>query len=298
MAQAAYSIGGQRATALLVALFYCIFLVCALNSSTQEPALGMTFAYDDASRLWLVTDVVAFGEASANGVRVGDTLAAIDGLPPDANAPLAIDRANRLTFARPGGGHEFTIERYRQNPDGASPWPFFVIGTLFCLVGVGALAFGRGSAPRALALLCCVGAIMIANLPLGFRGVPWSVVVNAFALPLFVGSFALLFAVFPVERSLPVRSRRIRAYWILPPALLVSCSYLAVPFVPGTIAVQAKDFLLSAYYIGCLLLGMGLLVRSWWQSKNTRGGRQLRILAIGIYLAVRQSLRSRSSLQH
>jgi hypothetical protein len=115
------SVGGQRGGAVLVAILYCIFLGAAITSSAQEHAFGMTIAYDDSSRLWLVTDVVPFGEAGAAGVRVGDMLKAIDSLPPGATAPLAVDRAYRLTFSPTDAEREISIERYTQNPDGASP---------------------------------------------------------------------------------------------------------------------------------------------------------------------------------
>ena len=277
---------GRFYGAAVIALLYLIFLMWATYSSTQGSTIGLEFSHDGVHQTWLVNNVVAVSEANELGVQVGDKLTLIDGVPPSTDALAKVSSASRLVLERPETGYRVTISRFDESSTGAAPWPFFVIGSLFCLVGIAALAFGRGTAPRALALLCYTGAIVIGNLPLGFRGVPAALIINALGLPLFIGSFALLFAVFPVVRTLPLGVKRVGVGWLLIPSLLVSVSYLAVYIAPSGIAQQAKSALKIIYFMPCLLLGMGLLIRSWWQSKNTRGARQLRIIAIGSCLAV------------
>lgn len=274
-----------RIGAALTGLLFVAFLGWSIFASDQVPATGVRFTYDDARQAWVATAVNPFGEASAAGVRVGDILTSIDDATPRATVTLDSDKARRLVLTRPETGQTIAVKRF-QTADGANPTPFYVMGTLFCLVGLGALAFGRGSATRALALFCSIGAFMIANLPNGFRGIPESLIVNALALPPFIGSFALLFAVFPVQRSLRIGPRRIQARWILAPSALVSLSYLIVYLAPSDRTFLIKNLLIFSYYIPCLVLGIGLLVRSWWQSKNTRANKQLRVIAIGSTVAM------------
>ncbi|MFN8539170.1 MAG: hypothetical protein U0232_17055 [Thermomicrobiales bacterium] len=110
---------------------------------------------------------------------------------------------------------------------------------------------------------------------------------NALGLPTFIGSFALLFAVFPVVREVHMGRRRFSAQWILLPAPLVTLSYLAIYIAPGNITFQIE---ISSPPRTISLLphnpAWGSWCQDWWQSKEHPWGKQLRILAIGSCFAV------------
>lgn len=276
----------RHAGAALIALLYLAFSGWVAYASLQHSAPGLSFSYDKPSGRWLVADVPAVSGATELGVRVGDALVSLDDQPVTGDAVAAAHHASRITLLHQDTGQEMVIEQFTGNADGKSLWTYLIIGALFCFVGAGALALGHGPAPRALALFSCTGAFVIVNLPAGFRDFSWALILNSLALPAFIGSFAVLFAVFPVVRELRFGSRRIPAHAILLLSPIVASSYLAVYIAPERTTIQFKDVLTSIYFILCLILGMGLLIYSWWQSKHSRSGRQLRILAIGSCLAV------------
>ena len=134
-------IGSQRLSALLITLVFVMFLGFAAHYSTQEPDIGAEFAYDSARQAWVVTEVTAFGVASAAGVQVGDAVALLDGLPPAADTPINTSGTSWLELTRLQTDQHNVIEQFGQESNGPSPWPFFVIGSLFFLVGVGGDAF-------------------------------------------------------------------------------------------------------------------------------------------------------------
>jgi diguanylate cyclase (GGDEF)-like protein len=276
----------QRIVAFATALLYLGFLGAILWSNGRERMPDLAFSYDDDGRAWTVTSVVAFSEAAKMGARAGDIVVSLDGVSPTANAEMNAWQPGQLVLQRPRTDRQIVIQKFSLEREGPALAPFLFIGMLFCLIGVGALAFGQSVAPRALALFCCASAIVIANLPLLLRDIPWTTIVNGLGIPLVFGSFAYLFLCFPVARSFTVRGRHFNAGWLLFPALPISASYLISYLWPGD-AIQAVQRLLGfPYFILCLVLGIGTLARSWWQAKGTREIRQLRILAIGSTLAV------------
>ena len=106
---------------------------------------------------------------------------------------------------------------------GLLPWMF--------VVGVVALCWGRGRAPRALALVCCVGAGELTWLQAVYRQASWALILHGFYVPLFLGGFAYLFLVFPSQRQLRIGRWTLRPEHILVPALPIGVGWNILVFL-------------------------------------------------------------------
>src|SRR4051812_41096767 len=208
---------------LLLIIAVIMAFALTLNEAARRPTLGISVTQDAHSGAWIVDGVAYSSDAARAEATVGDIVRRIDDkdlVPNDSSAPSAVRHATQLTLQRSATGDLVTIGVLGTSPGSLSLLPYLFIGIIFVVVGAGALLLGRGETARALALLCCIGALEAIILPLVlFQEVAWVLVLNALIVPLFMGSFAYLFLVFPTERSLRLGHWRLQPAWILAFAL-------------------------------------------------------------------------------
>ena len=215
----------QARCALALLAAYLLLLAIAVRDSARPVTLGIAAAPDPTTGRWLISDVKPTSLALTAGIRPGDILIEIDGAaPPPAGA--ALEGATQAKSLRPGTAERFEVGEVGRPLAAPNRAAYFLISIVFFAVGAAALGFGHDQAPRALALVCCVGAAGIATLQPVYRQVPWALFLNGFYVPLFTGGFAYLFMVFPVQRSLWLGRWRIPPASLLLPTIPIALSWL------------------------------------------------------------------------
>ena len=84
----------------------------ALSGSGSEIGYGITWVSSDSASNWLVAAVAPASPAALAGVRRGDTLASVDGVPLTDNSGAAVNRINAGLFpATAGQTHQLALTR-------------------------------------------------------------------------------------------------------------------------------------------------------------------------------------------
>jgi len=209
----------------------------------------------------------------------------VDGAPPesgDSAARLAIDHAETVLVQRPSDGQQLSLDVPERIPNRVA---FFLTGVIAYAVGLIAFIWGRGTAPRALALTCFVGGAELVVGVVAFWQVPWALALHAVLLPLAIGSFAGFTLVFPTERKLRMRG------WLSPnwigPLSAVPIGVVALLTIFKTDDVfHITRTLVYAYIIACLIVTSAGLAHSWWHFRSSRVGEQVRIVTLGSLLGI------------
>jgi len=274
--------------AVLVIVFLYIFF---LSGSTPSivPTIGITAEQNAAGAPWSVAAVSALNESPGAGARRGDVIRAIDGQPIDPTTTITqkqLDQARQIVLERPKTGESIIVEAENAAPQNMNVQPYLLLSIVFLVVGVFSSLFGRGAAPQALGLLCSVGALEALTIPFTDTPVQWALLVNGICVPLFMGSFAYLFLVFPTERTLAFRSRLLPPTVVLLPAPLISLLYVFAAIDPTTFFKGLTRLFGFPYFLACLIGGGWLLVRSWRRTETVRQHDQLRLITIGTLLAI------------
>ncbi|HEX5502762.1 MAG TPA: HD domain-containing phosphohydrolase [Thermomicrobiales bacterium] len=279
---------GRCAAALLVA--YLVLGIAVLTSSAAPVALGIRAAWDGAVGAWVVTEVAPTSLAWSAGVRAGDRLVEVNGRPPGPDDPQLAQRlahATQAVAADPATQEAREVGAVGQRLRAPNRLAYFGMSVIFFGVGLGALTLGRGAAPRALALVCCLGAAGLVNLQAVYHQVPWALSLNGIFIPCFMGAFAYLFLVFPTPRAIRLGGWRLPPWAVLAPAPVVAVAWELWIGLPRQSALNAATVWLGyLYFLGCLAGGCGLLVSSWWRAATRRERDQLRIVTFGSVLAV------------
>ncbi len=281
---------GPRGALVAVLLAgYILVLLVVTRQSADPVTLGLAAAREGASGSWVVKEVKPTSKANDKGIRPGDVLVSVDGAPPPDDVTRgeeAIRTATQVEVRRPGTGQLLVAGDLGRGPRAPNRMAFFFIATIFFAVGAAALMWGRGAAPFALALVCCAGAVALANAPAAYRQVRWALLLNGVVVPLFTGGFAYLFLIFPVGREGRLGRWRLPATAVLLPALPLAALWIVtVAFAPGqhTAVTRWPGYL---YFLGCLAGGSAALIWSWWSAQGQREQAQLRIVAVGSLFAV------------
>ncbi|MDP9373687.1 MAG: hypothetical protein M3Q65_14790, partial [Chloroflexota bacterium] len=281
---------GPRGALVAVLLAGYILLLLVVTRQSADPVtLGLAAAREGASGSWVVKEVKPTSKANDKGIRPGDVLVSVDGAPPPDDVTRgeeAIRTATQVEVRRPGTGQLLVAGDLGRGPRAPNRMAFFFIATIFFAVGAAALMWGRGAAPFALALVCCAGAVALANAPAAYRQVRWALLLNGVVVPLFTGGFAYLFLIFPVGREGRLGRWRLPATAVLLPALPLAALWIVtVAFAPGqhTAVTRWPGYL---YFLGCLAGGSAALIWSWWSAQGQREQAQLRIVAVGSLFAV------------
>jgi len=276
------------ASVVFAVLFaYLFFLAC--NEPSSAPILGITAERAGAGTAWSIATVRPLGKATDARAQRGDLIRTIDGRPIDPTTPLTqgqLDRARHVVLERADTGQIITIGATNEASETVNTRPHLILSIVFLIVAVGSALCGRGAPPQALALLCAVGALEALTIPFTGYQVQWALLVNGVCVPLFMGSFAYLFLVFPTEGALTFRGRRLPPHAVLLPAPIISLFYV-LGIVDTTPLITGLTRLLGfPYFLICLMGGGWLLVRNWRQTRTVRERAQLRLIATGTFLAI------------
>lgn len=275
----------RRVLALGFIAIYFGLLAASLQASTTPPSLGLEAAWDRASQTWIVSKVQPISTTSDAGIDVGSIILRVDGQPvptDETQGMAAIQSATRITVLDPTSQQELTADAQARQPNRAM---YSIIGTVTFLVGMIALIWGRGQAPRALALVCCSGGTELTILPATYSQAVWALVLHSHLVPLAIISLAYLSLVFPVARRPRIGRWHIPLRLIPLSALPVGTAMaLSTQVFPG--AYQAFRPVLFSYFV----LGLGVTciasIYTWWTSRTSREGTQLRIVTLGSLFAI------------
>jgi diguanylate cyclase (GGDEF)-like protein/putative nucleotidyltransferase with HDIG domain len=276
-----------RGLTICLIVAYAAFLLAIIQRSPGAPTLGIQAGWNATANRWVVTRVIPTSEAADAYAQTGDIILAVNGQPVTSSDldPALIEQARTILLVHTPTNTQVTIGQLHRQPRSLDEAPFTFLSIAFFAIGAFALAFGRGKAPRALAILCTAGAIEALVLPALYGLASWALILNGFCVPLFFGSFAYLFTVFPVQRRLPL-GRRLPPETILLPAIPLALLYLWMVFAFSQPLFQAVKRLGYVYYLLCLIGGIGVISYSWWHSSKARERTQIRIIGIGSLLAV------------
>lgn len=276
---------GRGWAAIGLLLLYTVLLIATTRGTSGPPTLGLRIDLDEQLNIWRISSVHPLSPAADGGLRAGDLLISIDDellTRETVNAENLARDAKRVTAIHPDTGEQLTADAVSRTPNRNA---LFVISAVFFFVGALALVWGRGRAPRALALVCFTGAAEAAVLPAIYRQLDWAFMLHSLFLPLFFASFAYLFLVFPTPRNPHILGRAIPK-WIVP------FSALPFAFAWSAVVLLAPDYyglfqLLGApYFLICLVGGAASLVYHWLKTHAPRERTQLRIVTYGSVLAI------------
>ncbi len=281
-----------RASRIVVLLLIPAFLACLVfiqQSGTARSALGLTFAQESAGGAWIVTDVTFASQAHDAGIKEGATVRLIDGQPIGAGAILNTDAANRvqqITVVNPNTSKAITIGALGRTPFDFNLLPYLIMGLVFFAVGFVTVLVGRGSAPRALALLCISGSIEAIILPLSQRQIGWALILNGICVPIFIGGFAYLFLVFPARRALQLQRYKLAAEWVLLPIIPISLTQILAVTSNNAPLLLLSRVLGFPYFLICFVGGVVALIASWRYATPGRERAQLQTVGIGAITAI------------
>jgi diguanylate cyclase (GGDEF)-like protein/putative nucleotidyltransferase with HDIG domain len=274
---------------LLLAPAFIACLVFTQQNVVNRSSLGVNFAREGDNGAWVVTEVAFASEAYDNKVMKGDVVRVIDGRTIESSTILDADtekRAQQIIVARPDTNKEITIGALGRTPYTLNLLPYFIMGSVFFAVGFITVLIGKGSAPRALALLCISGAIEAIIYPLVSRLIGWALLLNALCVPIFIGGFAYLFLVFPGRRMLRLGRYTFAPEWILLPIIPISITnILSVTNTDESLRFLSR-VLGFPYFLACLVGGLIALMASWRHAMAGREKAQLQTISIAATIAI------------
>ena len=191
-------------------------------------------------------------------------------------------QAEHIVVQRAADGQLVSIDVRERTPNRGA---FFIAGAITYAVGLVAFVWGRGAAPRTLALTCFSGGAELIVGPVAYWQAPWAVALHCLLVPLSIGSLTSFSFVFPIERRVVIRRLAIPRGFAMLLAIPVGLAWLFSATVMPTLFnyVQAIAY---TYLSTCLFLTSACFSRSWWQSRSTRAATQLRIVTFGTLLGI------------
>jgi len=274
-------------TTLILVFAYLFFL--AYNERLTAPTLGITAERDSATTSWTIATVSPLSDAANARARHGDLIRAINGQPLAPTSAITqdqLDQAQQIMLERPATGETIMVEASGNDPRTLNVQPYLLLSIAFLVVGLFSSLFGRGAASQALALLCYVGALEALTIPFAGNQIQWAIIVNGICVPLFMGSFAYLFLVFPIKRPILPGTRYLPPTAVLLPAPFISMLYVLASTDNHPALFALNKILGFAYFLVCLIGGGWLLVQSWRRTETVRERAQLRLIAVGTLLAI------------
>lgn len=275
----------RRHVVLAVVTVYLVLLAFGVAYTTHPSNLGIEAEWDEVRNAWIVSSVPAFSVAGDAGIQAGDIIREVNGHPidsSDARILTSTGSVRQLSVERPESGLLFSADVTERE---LNIFAYIVIS--LASVGVGAVAgiWGRGPAPRALALLCFSGAFELAVVPAVYRQATWGIVIHSIMLPLTFSSVAYLPLVFPVYRR-PRISQWSIPPWVLPLSSIPAAASLVVTgvFAPAYYGLLRPVH--YTYYLACLGGASFALVYNWWRARSDREATQLRIVTLGSLLSL------------
>ena len=284
--------GNSRWRYLIIAILGLLFAYLFFLASTERslaPTIGLTAIQESASAPWTIAAISPLSDAANARARRGDLISQVDGKPIGPTTALTqdqLDRARQIIVERAGTGEAIVLEASADTGQTPNVQTYLLLSIAFLIVGLGSSLFGRGAAPQALAFFCYVGAVEALTIPFAGNQVQWAIIANGICVPLFMGSFAYLFLVFPAKRPLIPGAHYLPATTVLLPAPFISILYVIASYDNHPAIFTLNKIVGFAYFLPCLIGGGCLLVRSWRRTTTVRERTQLRLIAIGTLLAI------------
>lgn len=285
----------RLAFVIIVTSFYGALLTWMLYLSTGQADVGLS-AQPDASGEWVVTWVVPAGLSYDLNVRPGDRIVSVDGgalpegLAPDGTMSL---RGATSVVVREAetGGKLITIDT--SDIDGGDPlkrWGYALLGLIF--IGVGGPVYIKArqrTAASSFYIFCVATAVALAlatAVSLLYREV---LALLFITLVWWAGSFAYFFLNFPVRIGKTMLSRTLIVTTLVGTGALVLLSY-GLAQAGDLAGYELGRALGYAYIAGCVVTGLGCMVRSLIAERSAEVRQQLVLLLGGTAVAVGPSL--------
>jgi len=267
----------------VLALVYCFVLESSLAAFLNDQhwwGIG-TDPADPAQ----VARVEPNGLAWDGSVHPGDMIV-FDRNQPIPTDQTALNTASRLEVRRLGGQGSVIVLDKADYDDQLTILVPAAIGFFFFLAG--GLVYIQSTTrrqARAFALACGAAALALSAYPAGVTGQPWAIRLTFVCFALIPAFFAYLFFVFPIDQTYRpfVRRHLVRLLMILPlVALLAYVMALGGYWQAFAFAERASE---TNMLVG-ILLGLGVLLKSYFGECTPRARQQLQIAVAGTLLGV------------
>ncbi|MBI2849154.1 MAG: hypothetical protein HYX88_03390 [Chloroflexi bacterium] len=283
----------HRLIALGCLVAYGLIMLASVAAALGPSSMGLD-ARPMPDGSWRISWVMPAGLAWDGGVRPGDLLLAIDGVPTENAAPLyplsqaqgVVVHSQTTGEIRVIAGTEPPVSTRSSARSAVLPVviPMGILSVIYAVLGLlvyTRIPYGVGAAFGAFA-----GAIALVFMlaPASLSGQPWAQAGQFLSIVLMAGTFPYFFSIFPRERFWSLRGIRVTPHIYLYSFLAISASYgMNVLWMPTAYPSIRTAFF--AYLFLGLLASLALLVHSWITGEM--GDRKsLGIVAAGTAVAV------------
>jgi signal transduction histidine kinase len=260
----------------LPSLVYALVLALNATAALTPPRLSLTLSVPATGHA-RVAWVMPGGALWDRGVRAGDAVLALNGRPP-VREDAGPWTGRRLRVRTERGA---TVEVNAVTlPAGRATWPLLLLSPWFLLLAtLVVLRAPQRAVGRAAYLLFASAAYALALAPGADADNVAATVAEWAATALFAAGFAHFFRVYPSSRG----TSRLPAWLLVPPlaGVLLGVAALGWPAL-YTLADLARITALLAY----LLLGVGLLIRSFITVREDGARRGLTIICAGTVVSI------------
>ena len=279
--------------ALLVTLLYIALLTVMLSASGGQANLGLSIR-PASNGAWIVSDMIPAGIAYDSGIRLGDRVLAIDGVPVDrwatTGGEIGLDRISEVQLEGAGGQTRTVNAMSGYTSNTFQRWGYSILGILFVFVG-GPVYIKARQRKAALTFyaFCIASAFALAAAAPIALGYGWVLAFMFISLLCWSATFASFFLIFPVPAVTQVRKQVLLFGSIATAALGIMGAYAWV-YMGHADSYPWVRLLMMLYLGGCVIIG---LARLGWALRTERDPdirRQLRLLLAGTGFAVGPTL--------
>ncbi len=280
----------RLAIVLVVMLAYLVFLGVMFYLNTSAPVFGITGGRAAAGR-WAVTWVMPGTPAYEARVQLGALIVSVDGKDPSSLGdigPQNFKGVTRLALSQGGKPILLSLSSAGNNP--IQRWTYALLGLIF--ISVGGPVFVKARQRKAAStfyIFCVATALCFASAIGSISNVGWTVAVTIAALMLFACSFTLFFFEFPVPIGKTAGGHN---FYI---ALTVTLGLILLAGYVWALFDSAYDYdiirpVMWLYMASCVLVGIGIIVKSFIVEQSPDVRQQLVLLLGGTGFAVSPTL--------
>lgn len=289
--------GNERlrfALVLLLSVGYIALTAYMLSLSTGRPSVGLT-AQRDAGGVWRVQSVAPAGLSYDQGVQAGYIVEkALDG----KGNPVDLAKLNAATsdfsFAsriavKPAvaGASSVTIDTSNLRPNGSlQSWGYTLLSLIFFAVGSSVFVKARQrTAATVFYFFCLTTTLALAIAPAIYLRTAWLLPIMFVTASAWAGAFALFFLEFPVRVGKTRLRHRLFVSIVISGHLVLVLGYLWV--LSGHLSdYESLRVLMGSFMGACIVVGLGVLLRSLIIERSLEVRQQLFLLLGGTAVAV------------
>jgi HD-GYP domain-containing protein (c-di-GMP phosphodiesterase class II) len=271
-------------------VLYLVMLVAMFVLSLAPGGIGV-IADQQPDKTWIVRYVVPPGTAYDLGLRTGDRIIDVDGSAP---RPSTVSKGDfqglsRITFVQASNPSAEPVTRDLPTENEDNPirrWTYALLGLIY--IGVGAPVFVRARQRTAASAFYafCVFSALAFGLAIG---IPSNNILAMAAMIVTLVLWATAFAYFFLKFPVPVGKTAKQELLITGSIAFVGICVLAGYALVLATRPENYDILrpfLYLYLMGCVLVGLYGLLRSFTGPKSPEVRQQLTLLLLGVGLAV------------